>query len=61
MTDVRSNRTCGKRIDYEIVVDGGTPEERARSSYYYRDEKVSFPFAARCIVARSVSPLRKGE
>ena len=29
--------------------------------YYYLDEKIRFPFQARCIAAKVVSPLRKGE
>ena len=29
--------------------------------YYYLEGKLSFPFTARCIAIRSVSPLKKGE
>ena len=28
---------------------------------YYLDDKIQFPFQARCIAAKVVSPLRKGE
>lgn len=33
----------------------------AMSWYYYLESKISFPFQARCIAAKAVSPLRKGE
>jgi hypothetical protein len=29
--------------------------------YYYLDDKIQFPFQARCIAAKVVSPLHKGE
>jgi hypothetical protein len=48
------------RIDNEAIVDAG-PEEQAMSWYYYLKSKISFPFQARCIAAKAVSPLRKGE
>jgi hypothetical protein len=31
------------------------------SWYYYLESKISFPFQARCVAAKDVSPLRKGE
>lgn len=61
MSGKRINSAREKRIDYEIVVDAYMPEERALSWYCYLEEKLSFPFKVRCIAARSVSPLRKGE
>jgi hypothetical protein len=48
------------RIDNEAIVDAG-PEEQAMSWYYYLESKISFPLQARCISAKAVSPLRKGE
>ena len=36
-----------KRIDYEIVVDAYNEEERAMGWYYYLDDNISFPFAAK--------------
>lgn len=50
-----------RRILDEIVVDAYGPEERAMGWYYYLEEKLAFPFKARCIAERSVSPLKKGE
>ena len=31
------------------------------SWYYYPEDKIRFPIRARCVVAKAVSPLRKGE
>jgi len=49
------------RIDYEAIVDTYGPEERATGWYYYLKGKIRFSFQAKCIVAKLVSPLRKGE
>lgn len=48
------------RIHNEAIVDA-RPEEQAMSWYYYLESKICFPFQARCIAAKDVSPLRKGE
>jgi len=48
------------RIYNEAIVDA-RPEEQAMSWYYYLEDKISFPFQARCLAAKAVSPLRKGE
>jgi hypothetical protein len=37
------------------------PDEQAMSWYYYLDNKLRFPFQAKCIASKVVSPLRKGE
>lgn len=42
-------------------MDAYGPEEQAMGWYYYLEEKIRFPFQAKCIVAKVVSPLRKGE
>lgn len=47
------------RIDNEAIVDA-SPEEQM-GWYYYLENKIRFPFRAKCIVADVVSPLRKGE
>ena len=49
------------RIDEEAIVDAYGPEEKAMSWYYYLEGKLTFPFEARCIGAKTTSPLRKGE
>jgi hypothetical protein len=49
------------RIHNEAIVDANGPEEQVMGWYYYLDDKIRFPFQARCIAAMVVSPLRKGE
>ncbi|MGA7634659.1 MAG: calcium-binding protein [Terriglobales bacterium] len=49
------------RIYNDIIVDANGPEEQAMGWYYYLDDKIRFPFQAKCIAAKLVSPLRKGE
>ena len=49
------------RIHNEAIVDAYGPGEKAMSWYYYLENKIRFPFQARCIVAKLVSPLKKGE
>jgi hypothetical protein len=48
------------RIHNEAIVDA-SPDEQAMSWYYYLESKISFPFQARCVAAKDVSPLRRGE
>lgn len=45
----------------EVVVDAYNPEEQAMGWYYYLEGKITFPFRARCMGQRAVSPFRKGE
>src|SRR4029077_12556063 len=49
------------RIRNEAIVDANGPEEQAMGWYYYLENKLRFPFQAKCIAAKVVSPLRKGE
>jgi hypothetical protein len=57
----KRNRLREERIHNEVIVDAYGPEEQALGWYYYLDNKISFPLSARCIAAKMVSPLRKGE
>ena len=50
-----------ERIRDEVIVDTNGPEEQAMGWYYYLEDKLQFPFQAKCIVSKVVSPLRKGE
>lgn len=54
------NRSREHRIEQEIVVDAYTSDERAIGWYYYLEEKLAFPFRAKCNAARGISPLEKG-
>lgn len=42
----------------EIVVDAYDEQERALGWYYYLEDKLNFPFLARCTVRRATSPLK---
>ncbi len=50
-----------ERIMMEIVVDAYGPEEQAMGWYYYLEDQLQFPFPARCISERAISPLRTGD
>jgi len=49
------------RIHNQAIVDAYGPEEQAMSWYYYLDERIRFPFQAKCIAYKVVSPLLKGD
>ena len=49
------------RIHNEAIVDANGPEEQAMGWYYYLEDKIRFPFQARCIASKVTSPLKKGE
>ena len=49
------------RIHQEAIVDAYGSEEKAMSWYYYLESKISFPFHAKCLTTKVVSPLTKGE
>jgi hypothetical protein len=50
-----------ERIHEEIIVDAYGPEEQAMGWYYYLEDKMHFPFQAKCIASKVTSPLRRGE
>jgi len=50
-----------ERIQNEIIVDAYDPEEQALGWHAYLSGKVQFPFSARCVVSREISPLEPGE
>ena len=55
------SRAREHRIAEEIVVDAYTSDERAIGWHCYLDGKLRFPFKAKCIAVREISPLKKGE
>ena len=50
-----------RRIQQEIVTDAHNAEEQAMGWYYYLEAQLGFPFRAKCIAPRAISPLRKGQ
>src|SRR5205085_5658647 len=61
MTREAKDEERERRIEMEIIVDAYGPEEQAMGWYYYLDENLHFPFAARCIARRTISPLKPGD
>ena len=58
MSKIKTDKIREHRIDTEIIVDAYEEQERAMGWYYYLDEKLKFPFPAKCIAKRAISPLR---
>ncbi len=61
MDRVQKDETREHRISMEAIVDAYGPEEQAIGWYYYLEDRIQFPFEARCIQTRRISPLKKGE
>src|SRR6201981_644519 len=57
----KKDLTREDRIHNQAIVDAYGPEERAMGWYYYLEDKLRFPFRAKCTVSQVVSPLKKGE
>ena len=53
MPKLRKNRIREERIHNEVIVDAYGPEEQALGWYYYLENQIQFPFAARCIAVQS--------
>lgn len=49
------------RIDYEIIIDCYDEIEQMLGWWYYLDNTLEFPFTAKCIENRSISPLKISE
>ena len=58
---MRRSPTREARIHDDIIVDAREGSEQAMGWYYYLENTLNFPFEARCITERGISPLRKGE
>ncbi len=50
-----------ERIANEIIVDAYELEEQALGWYCYLSSTLQFPFSARCIARRAISPLQLGD
>jgi hypothetical protein len=61
MKKLKKDPVREERIHNEAIVDANGPEEQVMGWYYYLDDKIRFPFQAKCIASKVVSPLRKGE
>jgi hypothetical protein len=45
----------------EAIADFDGSEEQSLGWYCYLEKKIRFPFQAKCVAAKAVSPLRRGE
>jgi hypothetical protein len=61
MAKAKPDQRREQRIEREIVVDAYEAEERAMGWYSYLEDQVRFPFPAKCISPRAISPLGKGQ
>ena len=61
MTPKRKDPAREQRIPMEIVADAHDEEEQAMGGYSYLENQLRFPFPARRITRRAVSPLTQGE
>jgi hypothetical protein len=61
MSRIKEDETVEDRISTKIVVDAYNEEERAMGWYYYLEDKLGFPFQAKCVATRATSPLVVGE
>jgi hypothetical protein len=61
MAKTKQNKQREQRIQQEIVVEAHDAEEQAMGWYYYLEDHLRFPFRAKCIAHRAISPLRKGQ
>lgn len=61
MDKIDKNEEIENRISEEIIVDAYNREEQAMGWYYYTDDHIEYPFQARCIKERTISPLNVDE
>ena len=59
--EIETDEVREHRITMEAVVDAYNEQERAIGWYYYLEQRLDFPFLARCATRRSTSPLKVGE
>jgi hypothetical protein len=61
MTRIAKDQDREDRIRDYAIVDAHDPGEVSMGWYYYLEDKISFPFQAKCIKHRRTSPLSVGE
>lgn len=61
MAPIAKDKAREERIHNEIIVDAYGPEEQAIAWYTALDDTLHFPFTAKCIAVRAISPLELGE
>ncbi len=61
MNRVEKDEAREHRITYQAIVDAYDEIGRAMGWYCYLEDRLAFPFEAKCIAERATSPLRVGE
>jgi hypothetical protein len=61
MSPIEKDPEREERIENEIIVDCYGEYEQAIGWWCYLEDRLQFPFKAKCIVQHSLSPLRTGE
>jgi len=61
MTRQAKDEAREERINMEIIVDAYGTEEQAAGWYNYLSDTLHFPFSARCVARRAISPLEPGD
>lgn len=61
MKKTRKHSVREDRIHNEPIADAKGPEEQVMGWHGYLNDKMRFPFQAKCIAPKIVSPLRTGE
>lgn len=61
MSKLLKNRIRVGRARHAAIVNAYEPKKRLSAGYYYLENKIKFPFSARCVASKVVSPLHKGE
>ncbi len=61
MNRVEKDEAREHRITYQAIVDCYDEIEQAMGWYCYLEDRLAFPFRAKCITERAISPLRVGE
>ena len=58
---IKEDEARENHIMMEAIVDCYDAGERAMGWYYYLDDKLRFPFTAKCVARREISPLEPGD
>lgn len=61
MSRAEEDKAREYRISMEVIVDAKDEEEQVMGWYYYLDDKIHFPFMAKCVKVAAKSPLHEGE
>ena len=61
MNRVEKDEAREHRITYQAIVDCYNEIEQAMGWYCYLEDRLAFPFEAKCIAEQITSPLRVGE